>query len=151
MVLNSLSVLSGWSRRKRPSRKGGKLDSQLFQNSADVSGKKNKQGCHLGYIKMLGFLFAWFSLYLKTNSDLRDLWDQQGNVFSPGLSNHCEYMCFITYYDSFMITLILLQGAPGKPGEPGSKGERVGWSVILIVSLRMPHPCMCSKPGWMGP
>lgn len=37
---------------------------------------------------------------------------------------------------SFMLTLILLQGAPGKPGDIGSKGERVGWRILLVILLR---------------
>lgn len=36
---------------------------------------------------------------------------------------------------SFTLTFILLQGAPGKPGEIGSKGDRVGWRVLLVISL----------------
>lgn len=68
---------------------------------------------------------------------LRNLWDTRGNKFSPGHKNHCKGMYFTVVMDSsFMLTLILLQGAPGKPGEIGSKGERVGWRILLVISLR---------------
>ena len=92
--------------------------------------------------KCLGFFLLDF---LITEKEISEIHGTNKEIYF-----HCEYLHFITYYDSFMLTLILLQGAPGKPGETGSKGERVGWRVS-VVSLLMTHPCMCSRPGWMGP
>lgn len=49
--------------------------------------------------------------------------------------NACVLLLTVIIDSSFMLTFILLQGAPGKPGEIGSKGDRVGWRILLVISL----------------
>lgn len=49
--------------------------------------------------------------------------------------NACALLLTVIMDNFSMLTFILLQGAPGKPGEIGSKGDRVGWRVLLVISL----------------